>query len=44
LLGPLLHDRATLCFICGPRALVDDMPRLLTELGVESRRILIEEW
>ena len=41
---PLLHDRATLCFICGPRALVDDMPRLLTELGVESRRILIEEW
>lgn len=44
LLEPLLHDRATLCFICGPRALVDDMPRVLTELGVESRRILIEEW
>jgi NAD(P)H-flavin reductase len=44
LLEPLLHDRATLCFICGPRALVDDMPRLLTELGVDSHRILIEEW
>jgi NAD(P)H-flavin reductase len=44
LLEPLLHDRATLCFVCGPRALVDDMPRLLTELGIESRRILIEEW
>jgi NAD(P)H-flavin reductase len=44
LLDPVLHDRATLCFICGPRALVDDMPRVLTELGVESRRILIEEW
>jgi ferredoxin-NADP reductase len=44
LLEPLLHDRATLCFICGPRALVDDMPRVLMELGVDSRRILIEEW
>jgi NAD(P)H-flavin reductase len=44
LLDPLLHDRATLCFICGPRALVDDMPRVLTELGVQSHRILIEEW
>jgi NAD(P)H-flavin reductase len=44
LLEPLLHDRATLCFICGPRALVDDMPGHLTELGVDPRRILIEEW
>jgi ferredoxin-NADP reductase len=44
LLEPLLHDRATLCFICGPRTLVDDMPRHLMELGVDSRRILIEEW
>jgi NAD(P)H-flavin reductase len=44
LLEPLLHDRATLCFICGPRTLVDDMPRLLSELGVDSHRILIEEW
>jgi len=28
-LQPLVHDPATLCFICGPTALVDDTQRLL---------------
>jgi len=43
-LAPLVEDPATLCFICGPRALVDDIPRLLRELGVAEARIKIEEW
>jgi ferredoxin-NADP reductase len=44
LLRPLLHGPETLCFICGPRALVDDMPKLLADLGVSRDRIRIEEW
>jgi glycine betaine catabolism B len=43
-LAELVHDPATLCFVCGPPALVDEMPRLLTELGVPRERIRIEEW
>ena len=42
-LAPLVHDPATLCFICGPPALVHDMPKLLGEFGVPSDRIRIEE-
>jgi ferredoxin-NADP reductase len=43
-LGPLVHDGRTLCFVCGPPALVDEMPRLLQELGVARERVRIEEW
>jgi NAD(P)H-flavin reductase len=43
-LAPLVHDRRTLCFVCGPPALVADIPRLLGELGVEPDRVRIEEW
>jgi ferredoxin-NADP reductase len=43
-LQPLIHDPATLCFICGPRTLVDEMPPLLEELGVPRTRIKVEEW
>ena len=43
-LAQLVHDPATLCFICGPPALVDDVPRLLEELGVPRERIRREEW
>jgi NAD(P)H-flavin reductase len=43
-LQELVHDRATLCFICGPPALVDEMPKLLEELGVPRSRIRLEEW
>ena len=43
-LQPLVHDPATLCFICGPPALVDEMPRLLQDLGILRSRIRIEEW
>ena len=43
-LEELLHDRESLCFVCGPRALVHDMPRLLAEIGVAPERIRVEEW
>ena len=43
-LAPLVHDRETLCFVCGPPALVAEIPRLLGELGVEPPRVRIEEW
>jgi len=43
-LAGLVHDPATLCFVCGPPALVDEMPRLLEELGVPRARIKVEEW
>jgi ferredoxin-NADP reductase len=43
-LEPLVHDPATLCFICGPPALVNEVPRMLGELGVAPDRIRIEAW
>ena len=43
-LAPLIHDPATLCFVCGPPALVDEIPRRLEELGVARRLIRIEEF
>lgn len=43
-LEPLVHDGRTLCFVCGPPALVDEMPRLLRTLGVPPERVRTEEW
>jgi ferredoxin-NADP reductase len=43
-LEELVHDPETLCFVCGPRALVEDVPKLLGELGVPRDRIRVEEW
>jgi ferredoxin-NADP reductase len=43
-LAPLVRDRETLCFVCGPPALVEDLPKMLAELGVPRERIRIEEW
>jgi ferredoxin-NADP reductase len=43
-LGELVRDPATLCFVCGPPALVAAMPALLTALGVPRSRIRLEEW
>lgn len=43
-LASLVHDPATLCFVCGPPALVNDVPRLLDELGVPRGQIRLEEW
>jgi NAD(P)H-flavin reductase len=43
-LEELVHDPATLCFVCGPPALVDEMPKILTDLGIPQARIRVEEW
>ena len=43
-LDGLVDDPATLCFVCGPASMVDDVPRLLRELGIDRTRIRIEEW
>jgi NAD(P)H-flavin reductase len=43
-LSRLIEDSATLCFVCGPAAMVDEVPRILNRLGVAGRRIRTEEW
>ncbi len=43
-LRPLIDDRATLCFVCGPAAMVEDVPRALADLGIARSRIRLEEW
>lgn len=43
-LAPLVEDPETLCFVCGPAAMVDDVPRMLVEIGIEPQRIRVEEW
>ena len=43
-LSELVHDPATLCFVCGPPALVADMPTVLGQLGIPRERIRMEEW
>ena len=43
-LALLVDDPATLCFVCGPAAMVDDVPAMLRELGIDRSRIRLEEW
>jgi NAD(P)H-flavin reductase len=43
-LAPLVHGRTTLCFVCGPPALVQEIPQILVDLGVPRERIKTEEW
>ena len=43
-LAGLVDDPATLCFVCGPASMVDEVPRMLRELGIDKARIRIEEW
>jgi len=43
-LAPLVHDPSTMCFVCGPQALVHEVPKLLNDLGVARDRIRVEEW
>ncbi len=37
-------DPAALCFVCGPAAMVADVPPMLEALGVEKNRIRLEDW
>jgi NAD(P)H-flavin reductase len=43
-LKPLITPGETLCFLCGPPALVGDTPPLLRELGVRDEQIKIDSW
>lgn len=43
-LAPLVADRATLCFVCGPAAMVADIPVMLMRAGVPRRNIKLEQW
>jgi NAD(P)H-flavin reductase len=43
-LAPLVEESATLCFVCGPSAMVEDVPRMLVEMGIDRQRIRVEEW
>src|SRR5262249_27048129 len=43
-LAELVHDAETLCFVCGPAPMVDEMRRVLEEMGVPRARIRVEEW
>ena len=39
-----LVSRETLCFVCGPEALVHDVPGMLRDIGIAEERIRVEEW
>ena len=43
-LAALVTTPATLCFVCGPASMVDEVPRMLRALGLDRARIRIEEW
>ena len=43
-LAELVHEPETLCFLCGPPALLESIPPILTGLGVAPIRIRMEEW
>lgn len=43
-LDALLDAPQTLCFVCGPAAMVDEVPKMLRDLGVDRSRIRLEEW
>jgi ferredoxin-NADP reductase len=44
ILESLVHDPATLSFVCGPPALVAEMPKLLVALGVPGEKVRVEEF
>ena len=43
-LAPLVDGAPSLCFVCGPASMVDDVPKMLVELGIDRHRIRVEEW
>jgi ferredoxin-NADP reductase len=42
-LSALIDHPETLCFICGPALMVAEVPAMLRELGVDRRRIKVEQ-
>jgi glycine betaine catabolism B len=43
-LATLIDDPATLAFVCGPAAMVADVPPMLQHLGIDQHRIRVEQW
>jgi propane monooxygenase reductase subunit len=43
-LAPLVDHPETLCFVCGPAAMVADVPLMLSGLGIARCRIRVEEY
>ena len=43
-LAALVDDPATLAFVCGPAAMVADVPPILRRLGISDSRIRVEKW
>lgn len=43
-LAPLVDHPETLCFVCGPTAMVTDVPVMLNTLGINGKRIRVEQW
>lgn len=43
-LQEMVQDPDTLCFVCGPHALVEDVPHLLQQVGIAPDRIRTEDW
>ena len=43
-LGRALPSKEAVCYLCGPPAMVDDVPPLLRQLGVPSSHVRTEEW
>lgn len=44
LLSGMLRDEQTLCFVCGPQTLVQEIPTALMALGVAPERIRTDAW
>ena len=43
-LAALIRTPETLCFVCGPASMVDEVPQMLRRLDIETSRIRIDEW
>lgn len=43
-LSSLVDDPATRCFVCGPTAMVADIPPMLRAIGIREGRIHVEHW
>ena len=39
-----LPSKEAVCYLCGPPAMVEDVPPLLRQLGVPSSQVRTEEW
>ena len=42
-LAALIDTPATLCFVCGPAAMVNEVPEMLSALGIDRARVRVEE-